>query len=250
MEATLCDNFGDIVKYKMFVLIRLIQIVLIPSYYSKKWLEQTEEDAAGFLHLKNHYSSQELIRILSSLNFKSCFEIGGNCGGRSLPLAEKWEKIDFVCSDTNLAALRYGKKIAEERCLKNIQFVELDGQSAKSLEECKTLKKSELIFSWATMIYIHPLHITRLLKFIVNSKCRYFIVIEQDTQSMPKFLSKGLVVGKTNWMRNYEYLINKSKKNFVQYSLSRFECSQDFWNPGSGNAGILVFSFERRLEII
>lgn len=232
--------------YRLFLIKRYLLIALYPRYNAKKWATRTTLDSFGFLHPENDSTSKLFAQFLERYNFKSAFEIGGNCGGRLFALAAKYPHKKFYCSDLNINALKVGQQEAAKRSIVNIEYLHFDGQNHVDLDQCKELKNSDLVFTWATLIYIHPLYISKLLSCIVTSTCKTLILLEQDDIRLHCLFKRGKIIAKTNWIRDYEFLIKKiCKKHNVSYELSRTPYPSSMWNPGGGKATLLSFSFKR-----
>jgi len=233
--------------YRLFLIKRYTLIALYPRYNAKKWAARTTLDSFGFLHPENDSSSKLFAELLEKYNFESLFEIGGNCGGRLFELATRYPHKKFYCSDLNMKALEVGRQEARTRLITNIEHLYFDGQNHLCLDNCKEIKKSDLIFSWATLIYIHPIYISKLLTCIVTSACKTLVLVERDDVNLRWLAKRGRIVAKTDWSRDYEFLIKRiCKKYNIYYELLRTPCPISMWNPGGGKATLLFFSFDRR----
>jgi len=234
------------ILYRLFLLKRYLLIALYPRYSAKKWAARTTLDSFGFLHPENDSTSKLFAEFLDKYNFETVFEIGGNCGGRLFPLAAKYPDKQFYCSDLNDKALQVGQQEAAKRLISNIEYLHFDAQNRVDLNNCKEIKNSDLVFTWATLIYIHPIYISNLLDSIVSSSCQTLVLVEQDDSDLRRLIKRGKIVGKTNWLRDYEYLIRKKCKKYrVSYELFREPCPGSMWNPGGGKAALLTFTFTR-----
>jgi len=232
--------------YRLFLIKRYVLIALYPRYNAKKWAARTTLDSFDFLHPENDSTSKLFVEFLGKYNFESVFEIGGNCGGRLFSLAAKYPNKKFYCSDLNDKALEVGQREAAKRLISNIEYLHFDGQNQLDLDDCKELQNSDLVFTWATLIYIHPIYISNLLDCIVGSSCKTLVLVELDDRHLPRLVKRGKIVGKTNWSRDYEYLIKKKCKKYnVFYELFREPCPSSMWNPGEGKATLLAFTFVR-----
>jgi SAM-dependent methyltransferase len=230
--------------YRLFLIKRYVLIALYPRYNANRWAARTSLDSLHFLHPENDPTSKLLTQLLERYDFTSAFEIGGNCGGRLFELAGKYPHKNFYCSDLNTNALKVGQQEAIRRSISNIEYLQFDGQNRVDLDQCKELKNSDLVFSWATLIYIHPVYISKLLSCIVTSKCKTLVLVEQDDPRLNWFFKPGKIIGKTNWSRDYESLIKKiCKKHNVFYELYRTPCPSSMWNPGGMGGTILAFTF-------
>jgi SAM-dependent methyltransferase len=230
--------------YRLFLIKRYILIALYPRYNAKKWAARTTLDSFGFLHPENDSTTKLFTEYLEKYNFESVFEIGGNCGGRLFELAARYPHKKFYCSDLNVKALEVGQQEATRRSIANIEYLHFDAQNHKDLVQCKELKNSDLVFSWATLIYIHPIYIYKLLNCIVTSNCKTLVLVEQDDSSLKWIFKRGKIIGKTNWLRDYEFLIKKiCKKHNVSYEIFRTPCPSSMWNPGGMSGTILAFTF-------
>jgi hypothetical protein len=232
--------------YRLFLIKRYILIALYPRYNAKKWAARTTLDSFGFLHPENDSSTKLFAEFLEKYNFESVFEIGGNCGGRLFELAARYPQKKFYCSDLNNKALEVGQQEATRRSIANIEYLRFDAQNHKDLVQCKELKKSDLVFSWATLIYIHPIYIYKLLNCIVTSTCKTLVLVEQDDPNLDWIFKRGKIIGKTNWLRDYEFLIKKiCKKHDISYEIFRTPCPSSMWDPGVRKATLLAFTFVR-----
>lgn len=236
-------------KYKIFLLKRFISTLFLPYENTSKWVKWSKEDSINsFYHNQNSDSQEYLGKLMSKYEFNTLLEIGGNCGGRLFNLAQSNPSSQFICTDVSPNALDAGEEIKSQKKISNIEYRILDVQNNKQTEILFKQYKPEIIFSWATLIYVHPIFINRVIRNIVDSECKYFILIEQDSKNLNKLFYRGLLTKLgPNWLRNYEFLVKKAikRKKNLNFSVERIECPSNIWNPGGGNAKTLVFRFTR-----
>ena len=96
------------------------------------------------------------------------------------------------------------------------------------------------------MIYIHPLKIKKVLKFILSSAKNKIILIEQidDTLiSWPIYLGKQ-INGGPNWVRNYEKIFRAILPDHVSVRYEYITIPNAVWAPGGGKAFALVLHLD------
>jgi hypothetical protein len=173
-------------------------------------------------------------------------EIGSNCGPKLQGLATRNPNMFFNGWDINSHAVELGQAEADRRNLENIKFkkINISESSFAALDY-----SFELVFTWATLIYVHPIHITRVLKNILSFRPTCIILIEQDSPRLRKFFKYGkLIGGGPNWVRDYEYLLKKIVGSSAHIEFIRKSVPLEIWSPGGGSASMLIIKLRQEAK--
>lgn len=201
----------------------------------KQWEDFSGESATGYLDLLNGNSSDYLWDKLESSFPKSVLEIGCNSGSRIFSVAKQNPNTIFMGIDISKAAIKVAQEFAQNNEFSNTNFAHLDITDKHALRNFFQGKNYNMIFTWATLIYIHPSKIKQILKEMLNNSKEIFI-IEQHNENL-KFFYKGIPIsGGKNWVRNYKKIIAELDKN---KEVKVYNVPNDIWQPGGGH-GCLV----------
>ena len=200
------------------------------------WISKSGEDAQGYLDLLKGNSSEFLWNHLDDNFPKTVLELGCNSGSRLFSRAINQPKTSFIGVDINKEAINVARSYALENRIQNIDFICADISKPQDVFHKLHDAKFDLIFTWATLIYIHPIRIENVIKEIMIHSKR-LILIEQHNPKM-RILPKGIPTsGGNNWVRNYQKLIEKYQLDSQTLLVSKVPNS--IWQPGGGHAHIL-----------
>jgi hypothetical protein len=180
-----------------------------------------------------------LWETLASFNPDTVIEIGSSLGSKLIGFAKANPTINIIGLDINPKAVEKGKKLASEMNLKNLEFRVFDvaKEDISSLE----IQSSKLvIFSWATLIYVHPIKIKKVINSVISQKPIAFVFIEQHSANLAWFWKRGRIIsGGPNYIRDYLYLINRVDPS-SKYQLSSDPITPEIWGPGGGHASMII----------
>ena len=230
-------------RYRFTRYINWILFLVFPRYDYMDWRKRgLEESLQGYLSRRYEPSNNFLWDLLEIRQGESVLEIGSNAGNRILELGRNLQTSFFHGIDINATAIKLGNATAELDGLTNVSFSVTDISNS---DEFKDSKSYDVVFSWATLMYIHPRDILETLRIISGITSRKLVLIEQISDSKSKFsiFRKGApVLLEPTWSRNYVELI-------TQVTLRKFRSVMvsvpvTTWNPGGGGANALIIEFE------
>ena len=213
--------------------IDLISCFLFPNYLKKMWEHRPDPN----LDI-NDFSVDELSKFLiKTINVppKNCItELGCHDGKRLAALREHFGnlEIDFKGVDINSSVIEFGKlKYAN---LRNFElFVE-------DLFDYIGQKRFDLVFTYATFMYVHPLKIKSLLQTLIyNSKT--LILIEPVSTGM---LSTILPRRNLSYTHNYEKKV-KSIINEANFQYKVIKLPKGTWGPKYGEPCAFIISNDK-----
>lgn len=178
-------------------------------------------------------------------DFESLLEIGTSSGNRIIQLAEKYPNKKFVGIDINRQALDLGLEIIKKRNLKNIQLIEMDISKADkiNLEAFNENGKFDVVFTWATILIIHPKYFRNLVANICSIAQNQIIFIERDIKS--KFGIKqnlDYLLSFPNWAHDYSRIIRGQSPEAV---IEKEKVPKEIWYPGGGKAFLIDIRLPR-----
>jgi SAM-dependent methyltransferase len=166
-------------------------------------------------------------------------EIGCLTGYRIFEQAKLYPNVQFVGVDISQDAVDTANLEAINQGISNVTFECYDVTSREFFEDYSD-KRFDVIFSFATLICIHPFKIKPLIKFMLNNSNKQVIMIEQNNdklQSWPFYLGVP-IRNNPNWMRNYARTCNSVTTpedfEFIQTSVPIA-----IWNAGGGHCTVV-----------
>ncbi len=216
--------------------------VLSPQIGNTRW--QQRDIYSAIKYQENEYnSSVHLIDNYIHFNsLKNVLEVGSNSGPNIISLAKKYKKITFTGIDINASAINLGNAYAKQNRLANLRFVVLDITNP-NVNSDFTNQYFDLIFTFATLMYVHPKHIRKVLRSLVQASAGNLIFVEQfDSGIFSKLFSGGRLSGFENsFKRNYIVLLEEtcSSLNMAKPEITIYEVDPKIWSPGGGNARVI-----------
>lgn len=207
-------------------------LLVNPAYDFYGWhtrsLELVREDLLSVTaESKNRYM-QTQVDFSAISNF---LELGSNSGIQLFELARKYPNCKFLGIDFNPNSVKFASELAESEGLKNLTFAVVDLQDDISLQSIKETSW-DVIFSWASLIYIHPKRITHLIDYCLK-KTHRLILIEQH-KKMRYFIKGRLIPKQPTWLRDYAKLVKIVYSGSISIKVKPI--SNHIWNPGGGYA--------------
>ena len=233
--------FDSLIRYFSKVK-QLILVLLIPSQNGSYWEGKGGESSKnGYLLKINDISNNFIYDNLKDLSYDSVLEIGSNCGNRLIQKAIENPHIMFTGIDINLNAIQIGQSYASKHKINNLNFLHYDVESEEFFKFLQQ-NKFDIIFAWATLIYVHPLRIIRLMRELILATNNRLIIIEQHSDNLKMWPTwRGVFIGfGPNWVRNYRKILFKTKCKFV--SSAFIEVPKDIWSPGGGMGYLIKVS--------
>jgi len=175
---------------------------------------------------------------------KSVLEVGSLSGYRLFEAAKRYPQINFFGVDISGDGVQASRNEATKRKLTNIEFFQFDVTSEAFYSHFKD-EKFDIVFSFATLICIHPTKIKRLLKFMLDASSLQLLLIEQSNAKIkiPPLYWGVPIPNNPNWIRNYPKILGKSQDN-RKFKVKTEEVSSVIWSPGGGHAQVISVTFE------
>lgn len=221
------------------IVFQLLNLVL-PKYQSRLWKNLDE----GIIQKEwqSNNNSLEVENFLENIignDFETFLEVGSSCGNKLYNIATRLNRKKFVGIDINPHAVKIGNVYCQQNSIPNLSFKELD---ILSKDITRFEQKFDVVFVWATLIYIHPLFIKKALKNIRYLANKKIILIEQNESQIkhwPKFLGYQIANG-PNWSRNYAKILSNVFRDINSRNIQIIPLSEDIWKPGGGNGTLII----------
>jgi|694.fasta_scaffold37909_7 cyclopropane fatty-acyl-phospholipid synthase-like methyltransferase len=226
---------ADKIYQKMSGKLRRLFLYVNPNYDWYGWKRRTELDFEfDITHPKAIKGAEWLSEIINLNNVKTILEIGCNSGKNLFNLAAKYPDIQILGVDFNKSAIEFATREAQKRGYHNLKFSYLDILDFKELS--KLIKKDfDLVFTWATLIYIHRTKINKILEILLKN-VNQIVLIEQH-KSMRISYKGRLIKNNPTWIRDYEKMLKNLSSNKIFIKIR--EVPENIWAPGGGHARIV-----------
>jgi hypothetical protein len=238
-------------KYKnlfsrILIKMRAILAITFPNFNGRVWSGSRGDPTRDWSSNIEDIGTRYMWEYVAKGKFKSVLEIGSNYGNRLFSEAKRNPHIEFVGIDINSYAVRVGNKKSETEKISNLRFQFSD--VSKKIFNPQIDERYDLVFSWATLIYIHPSKIKRSLEFMYLSAIKKIIIIEQMDLKLRKwpFYLGVQIGGGPNWVRNYEKIFLSIISPNEQVKFSYIEVPNNIWSPGGGSAKTLIIDLINR----
>ena len=201
---------------------------------AKYWYKKDVNDIEKYWTGKDNKSNEYLVEKIKQWEFDSILEIGSNCGNRLYNLSKLNTDARIVGIDINPIAISKGNEWLQKD---NIGNVTLLLKRAEDLDDFSD-NSFDIVFSWATLIYVRPKLIMNTLKNMLRIARNAVILIEmqgKDEKNDPGGL--GVYCESGNWKRDYVHLFRElhgEEKNIHCESVP-----ENVWKPGGGGAACI-----------
>ena len=234
-------RYRNTVKLKVIKLLKPFLVIFLPSDLITGWKSRDRISAINYLENVVKPSSSLIGSYVDIKSFKSILEVGSNSGPNLIRYAQIFPEIKFTGLDLNKDAVKLGNENAQRSRLPNLRFIQVDltdSNFSRSFPE-----KEDLVFSFATLMYIHPFYIKRVLRDLLEISNQYLVLIEQhDEGFLTKCFPFGIPSGfEASFKRDYKKLVigELAKLGRRFDSIDIFEVDQRIWAPGGGSARII-----------
>jgi 2-polyprenyl-3-methyl-5-hydroxy-6-metoxy-1,4-benzoquinol methylase len=215
-------------------LFKMFNVLIRPKSSYEMWADRSEHEVKdGYTQYSQELSNTYLFNQISNLKITSCLEIGCAAGTRIFPLASKLNNCHFTGIDIN----EYAISLADEyKDVKNVSNTRFELNNVLDLNQSKF--HYELVFCWATLIYISPADIKRALLNISNLSTKYILLLEKAFDEKDSVVRKILmqIKGFPNWTHNYKKLLSSAFTLIAEDDIPK-----DVWLPGGGGAKLMLF---------
>jgi ubiquinone/menaquinone biosynthesis C-methylase UbiE len=182
-------------------------------YKGKEWIK-------GYWDAKDHPRCQLLSqKIEKFLPLKNIMEIGCNAGPNLYWLAKKYPEVILVGIDINPVAISNGMMLLKKEGIHNVVM-----EIGKAGDLNKYPDNSfDIVFTNATLIYIGPDKINKVIKEMIRVARKALILIEWHS-GQPDSDPYGLgIYNYGGWKRNYENLL-KPYRRVKEISIHKNDC--------------------------
>ena len=208
------------------------------SSTKNRWVSRDSLSAIDYLSQIEGMGSNYLIEYLDLSQVKSFLEIGSNCGNRIIPLAKRYPDTQFVGVDINLEAIKVGQEYIALHKIENVCLMHFDITS-KVFGEFLKQKTFHIIFSWATLIYLHPRDLRGLLLNIIQSAQRIVFIEQYFNSHKVKVVSSIPARSGLQWRHDYVSKVHRLTSNSTNFSISLIPVAKSIWNPYGGGGTII-----------
>lgn len=220
-------------------------VLLVPNFDYMNWKLRGQEHALAELFFDRPPESTEFLWSLVEMErISSVLEIGSNSGNRLYEMANRYPGKNFVGVDINLSAVNVGNNWAKTNQVRNLNFVHADITSELFYELFRN-RTFDLVFSWASLIYIHPTKIRKLIHFLLQISTQQLIIIEQNDSQLktfPRYLGTQ-VRNEPTWVRNYGKILESGNSNKIT-QIEILPVPYEVWHPGGGWAKAVTVTLD------
>lgn len=233
-------------RYKNIInkFFKFLLFFFIPSLNSKKWSKLSKNDLIN-QYQSDRYSPDpfnDLIHdSLKKIEFKNLIEFGCHKGQRLFSLSNKYPNNKFIGYELNQSAVDLGNKYKKNNKIQNVTLFQHDITKKLNME-----MSTHVVLSCATLIYISPLAIKKVIKNMIGLKPNHLVLIEVPLQPHDSII-KGLArkfKGFPNWSHNFKKLL--LTHNYVIVSDEIVDAK--VWSPGGSIGHALIFKSNRAVS--
>jgi cyclopropane fatty-acyl-phospholipid synthase-like methyltransferase len=224
-------------------LARAIRLITQKSALKTQWEKRNSHDSiVGYLSQIESKGSKFLANYLDLSGTKTFLELGSNCGNRLLPLALKFPNTQFTAIDINSAAIELGKEQTQKLGLQNVTMLTMDITSNEFFEFIGK-NTYDMVFSWATFMYLHPRDLRKLVRTLSKSS-KKFVLIEQCISQASVYGFNSLPARNLmQWKHNYIAIFTRCKPSEFEIHFELGDLPPGLWEPGGGGGKIVSMQF-------
>jgi SAM-dependent methyltransferase len=197
----------------------------------------------GYLTLIEDVSSDYLRDKIDLRGISRVLEIGCNSGHRLINLAIANPDLNFVGIDISPESIRVGNEYIADNGISNVTLHLDDVRNKNGLLSQFPSSSFDLVFTWATLIYISPIQIINVIKQISRLAGHKIVLLEQSTEKLIYWYNfRGIPTSSGNqFLRNYKKIITEEVPE-VWDLMEDVELPSNIWKPGGGNARMQTYS--------
>lgn len=231
---------------------RIRQISFNLNYFFPKrdsffrWVDRDELSATSYFDTYDHPSTMFFWKYVKK-DPARVLEFGSNSGPKLFLHAKQNVGCEFVGVDLNQKAVDLGNKIARDANLGNLRLIKVNITDNQELSKLFRPNEFDLVFSFATLLCIHPKDIRGVIDAMVKLARNEIIIVEQHRSNFLSYLFKnGLPVPfQPTFSRNYKRLVEEAllanSKSLLSYREE--DVPRNVWAPGGGLGKLLHFEF-------
>jgi hypothetical protein len=215
--------------------LELLKFVILPRYSQKYWLDLPHE-TISFFHNQPEQDKMNtfLVNLISKRagNPDSILEIGAFTGERLRAILREFPGSRVQGIELNPAAVDLGNHYFSS----NLGYVDIISQGDITQSNVFHGQQYKVVFSWAVLMYVHPIFIKRVLKnlLVVSTQC--LILIEPSSKS---FIKSLLPARNRSYLHNYSRIMQSLDINI---RLEFEDVPADIWKPSTGKASVILIS--------
>ncbi|MEK6951605.1 MAG: class I SAM-dependent methyltransferase [Nanoarchaeota archaeon] len=175
------------------------------------WGKEEKDWIQSYWDSRNHPHRSFLIEKITKFSPSSILEIGCNCGPNLYLLSKKFPTARIVGIDINPLAIQRGNEWLVKEEISNVNL--LLGKA----DEFKKLKKFDIVFTDAVLIYIGRDKIKKVLKEMISAATKAIILVEWHS---PESDWRGNYY-RGCWKRDYTSLLAQFKLDVRITKLSK-----------------------------
>lgn len=197
----------------------------------KKWKCENYESVVAWKKQKHHIRNYFIRDKIIAFNPQSILEFGSSCGNILSLLAEKLPSSKIVGIDISPVAIECGKAWLMEDKIMNVSLEIGDAESLLKFTD----ESFDVVFSCATLMYIKPNNIKKLIKDMIRISQKVVILLEMNGEHNKNYLGEFYLP--SNWKRNYRRIYNElgisDDRIFIEW------VGEDIWKPSGGGAAYI-----------
>ncbi len=201
------------------------------DYKARFWRNRDLSVIKDYWESRNDDSNEYLHDLIKKRKPKKILEIGCCCGNRLYGLAKEDPSISLVGIDINREAVDFGNERFKEEGVENVQLLHLRAEELDDFHD----SNFDLVFSWATLLYITPQKIRQVLSHIRSISAGMMLLeLNLDSGANPNILEEFHV---GNWKRDYKRILESF--NPAPQKINITPIPPEIWNPGGGGASVI-----------
>ncbi len=197
------------------------------DHSNRYWAERSDAIIRGYWEERNTKSNELLISALGD-DWHNALELGCACGNRLCAISQRRPDARLVGLDINKKAVQLGNQWLQDEGVGNVELRHLALDQLEELTEAY-----DVVFSWATLMYVSPRRIVGVLENIVRIAGKRIVLIEMnEAEGGSQGDEKGWFYLPRNWSRDYPALLERTG-----ISRDQVQCrpiGSDLWSPGGG----------------
>lgn len=226
------------IKMVNFLRYMAIRFFFINRYY---WKFRSKRATENYWNNRDHPSNAFLHQLIEGIEFNTVLEIGSNCGNRLWGLGLKYPDAHFIGIDLNRHAIEFGNTQLRKAGIRNIELLHGEASHVRSILS----GPADVVFSWATLMYIGPQEIEQVMRDLVLTANKALVLIEMHDDKLSLETNfRGILVPPRNWKRNYVRIVKKL--GIMEKQIEIMDVPPDVWTPGGGHAKAILIERDQK----
>lgn len=189
------------------------------------WSSKGDESAGDYWDSVNHPHRKFLLeKIAAHYPFDSILEIGCNSGPNLALIARTFPTVTRICGvDINSSAIEKGRAMASSSGLWNVEFIKMKADCLSSIPDYSY----DIVFSDATLIYIGPDKIEKVLFDMMRISAKAIVLNEWDLMNDRSLCEKNSFYWWGHWVHNYRSILSR---HIPLDKIKSTKITRDVWN--------------------